>query len=244
MQEQITLATKAQFLKIVLNEAETTMDFCQLLERLLPTTMKYKGAPVPIPEIIIFNEGKPLYFLYYDKKGAEIKKVDDKSKMNLPYLMRFMICRYQNRRIGRDVIKPKVNTHSSIKEFEEDRIKPDRHSQHAEATMVNIKYVQNDECGFLSQAEFLEMMMKRPGSEIWQNISYIQNYIVTSSLMPEIFLHSYIAPLNPNYPTFKIRYSLPKTIATNNNEKADQICNIIGCYLSQLYGLVLISFII
>ena len=97
----------------------------------------------------------------------------------------------------------------------------------------------------LADHEFMQMMMDRPGSKQWDEILYIQNYIVTPKSVAETLIFKFTAPANLNNPSGPIMYSLrdfesDEFLKINNIYRyAHKICMIIGYYLSKINGLVI-----
>jgi len=223
---------KLDLLQVLNEQKEAIVGFNYLLESLATPIAKYKGAAIRIPEAIIFNCGRPKCLLYYNEATNEVKKIDDKSKMNNSNLMKIMISRYRIRRTGRIIIKAKVNR----KLRSEINVTKD---QSLAGTMISIRREEEDECMYMTQLEFVRMMMERPGSELWHNVNLIQNYIVISNLMPEVFHYVYTAPINLQDPKAKISYPYLFSTTNDKNEQAYGICSLIGRYMAKMRGIVI-----
>ncbi len=111
--------------------------------------------------------------------------------------------------------------------------------------MAVVKYRGKESALTLSENEFMQMMMERAGSKQWQEILYIQNYIVTPGAMAEPLIYKYTAPADSDNPGGEIRYSIRKfeedDILKRNDiyRYAQKLCTIVGYYLSRVYSAVM-----
>ena len=151
-----------------------------------------------------------------------------------------MLNRYRARKVGRVIIKPKVYTRSNAR-LDTNSTRTRNDQQDFGSTVACIRYTNNKACTFLSKAQFIEMMMERGRSSKWQNVSFIQNYIVTSHLMPEMFKYTFLAPLNINNPKSKIRYNLSNMQKEINSNQmlAQRFCTLMSYYIAEIHRIVL-----
>jgi len=190
------------------------MSFTSLMESL--TNKKSKGASVLIPELIIFESGKPKSFLYFDKTMSEVKITYNKYKLNIQHLMRIMSNYYREKRIHNLVNKTNTESHNTL-------------------PMVNVRFL--DKKVDLTQGKFTQLMLERPTNKIWRDIVYIQNYVILSNNMPKFIKYIYLAPLNINNPREKVKYVCDE-FGENTVERQ---CCIIAHYLSKIHLLVIIK---
>ena len=73
-------------------------DFSQLIELLVSPGPRIRGAPIKIPEIILFHANKPKCAIRYDHKENEVKALGGKGALQRPKLMKFMMSEYRRRR--------------------------------------------------------------------------------------------------------------------------------------------------
>lgn len=216
--EEYKKKLREQLLQLANALVDEVMSFTSLVESLAAS--EFKGAPVLIPEIAIFDSGKPKGFLYFDKITNEIKAIYNKSRLNTQYLMKAMTGCYREKRANN---KGKANLQGDVQTSSE---------QQSELPMVNVRYI--DKTVNLTQGKFTQLMLLLPTNKIWQEIVYIQNYVVLSKYMPRIIKHTYIAPIKINDPKEKIKYQCEE-IYKNNVEKQ---CCIIAHYMSKVHFLV------
>ena len=218
------------------NLKEKTLTFKKLLELLIVANDDYKGPNIPIPEIILFDKGKPVCLLKYNKHTKEIKKNNNKAILQLPVLMEIMVNEYNNRRRSHIVSKVKVYSRpgTSVTSNTNNRIEKLKIS---EALMANVKYNNTITPSLLSQKQFTNFMMQQANSKIWCNISYIQNYVVVSTVISENYVYNYIAPINNTNPNIEIVYSL-KHMDNSFEGQSKKLCTIICDYISKVHDIV------
>ncbi len=81
---------------------EKVISFTTLLEMLVTPTQKLKGAPVLVPELILFQSGRPKCVIRYDKQDNEVKRVSNSTALQLPKLMKYMMSEHRLRKRGND----------------------------------------------------------------------------------------------------------------------------------------------
>eukprot|EP00826_Nyctotherus_ovalis_P008209 TRINITY_DN12119_c0_g1_i2.p1 TRINITY_DN12119_c0_g1~~TRINITY_DN12119_c0_g1_i2.p1 ORF type:complete len:199 (-),score=38.38 TRINITY_DN12119_c0_g1_i2:916-1512(-) len=195
-----------------------------------------KGAAVPMSEIVLFNEGKAKCLLYFDKATGEVKATYKKTALLNYKLMRWMVNEYNNRR-KTDIKSKLVNYGRQNTEMKTVQGKDTLRSD--DLLMVNVRYHGQDQPKSLSQVEFTKLMMQRPSSKVWNDISYIQNYVTISRFLPENFIYSYYAPVDKENPKLTIDYSAVEGESEGGlNAQALKLCNTIGGYISKMHGIV------
>ncbi len=96
----------------------------------------------------------------------------------------------------------------------------------------------------LSENEFMRMMMERAGSKQWQEVLYIQNYIVTPNAIAESLIYKYTAPVDLANPKSEIHYSVRQFEEDDVLKRDDiyryaqKVCTIIAYYMSRIYNIV------
>ncbi len=81
---------------------ERTMTFSELLENIVSPSAKIRGAPVALPETILFCDGHPKCVLRYDQKENEARRTNSRAALQLPSLMKFMMSEYRMRKRGNE----------------------------------------------------------------------------------------------------------------------------------------------
>ncbi len=110
--------------------------------------------------------------------------------------------------------------------------------------MANIRLLEGDLEQPVSESDFLQLMLERPGSKRWHSISYIQNCIVTPNTSPGLLRCNYTAPYDQQTPQNPIKYSLheygsdQELRAHDSCQFARKLCTIIGYYLSRVHHIV------
>ena len=148
------------------NIQEGSLDFKELVELLVTHNDKVKAIDVMIPEIIIFNNGRPKCVVKYDKRQKELKALVGKTMLEFPKLLKLLLDAYDSRR------KP-IITHKSLQSRLMKVIQRNIFKI-SECLMVNIKYINTTNLLMLTQKELINLMNERPGSKIWKQISYIK----------------------------------------------------------------------
>ena len=72
--------------------------YAYLLEHLVSANPLIKGAPVLVPETVLFRDKKPQCLLAYSVKTNEIKCWPSHSPLQLPQLLKVMMTRYRARK--------------------------------------------------------------------------------------------------------------------------------------------------
>ncbi len=110
--------------------------------------------------------------------------------------------------------------------------------------MSLVRRIGNHNPLLMSENELMLLMMERPGSKQWDNMHYLQNYIVTHKSLAEQLIHKYIAPIDFAKPEAEIRYTLRQfeadevLKATNIYRYAEKICSVIGYYMAKVHMVV------
>ncbi len=227
------------------------ISYVQLLDLLVPTDSWIKGAPVMLPETLVMCDDakKTKKYFRYDPKVPEVRMSPSEALRGSQHFMKHMLNAYRER-------KKATETHPDAgAKMDERAPKPpqqqskQRPSHHVTMAVVQLKLSssanQGQDFRLLTESEFVELMMDRPGSKQWAAVHYIQNYIVASAEVLAIPVpYEYEAPYDRSNKKAMIRYHVSdfkadSELKTGNSlEFARKICTVIGYYLSKIHHTV------
>ena len=187
----------------------TEISFINLLKYLVPSKQNRIGVPIMIPETVVFDLGKIRDLYCFSKDHSQLRCVKNPDN---PLKVIKVIISAQKQRFW---------------PTKRDRIFP-----------IVIVWLTSG-YKLLTESEFIKHMMERPKNKKWNNVQYLQSYILDKHGVSSLVNFDYEAPYSGHTSHSFDIYADPKIGSIDEYPK--RICSILGYYLYRNCNINLIS---
>jgi len=185
------------------------ISFIDLLKYLVPSAGNSKGAPIMVPEMLIFSKGQITNFYCFSKAHSELKRI------KTPYN-------------ALKIIKVIINA-------QKQRYCPSKKNRVLPIVIMWLK----DGYELLPESDFIKFMTRRPSTHQWNNIQYLQSYILDSHGSSCLVNYEYEAP-SSGHTSDDFDINIDQHIGAPE-EYPKRICTVLGYYLYRTHNIDLIS---